>query len=59
MRNAAVINLRDLQMINWVWRAMRSRSGRLGHERPAGKALGIPNSLARLPCQGFTEIISI
>ena len=33
-RNPAAVNLRELRMINRVWLAMRSRSGRLGHERP-------------------------
>jgi hypothetical protein len=46
-------------MINRVWLAMRSRSGRLGHERPAGKALDIPSLPARLPCQDFIVIIFI
>ena len=36
-----------------VWLAMRSRSGRLGHERPAGKAFDIPSLPARSPRQAF------
>ena len=58
-KNAAAVNLRDLRMINRVWLAMKSRSGRLGHERPAGKAFDIPSLPARFPCQVFIEIISI
>jgi hypothetical protein len=58
-RNPAAVNLRELRMINRVWLAMRSRSGRLGHERPAGKAFDIPSLLARSPCQAFFLIIFI
>ena len=36
---------------------MKSRSGRLGHERPAVKAFNIPNLSAHLPYQGYIEII--
>ena len=58
-KNAAAVNLRDLRMINRVWLAMKSRSGRLGHERPASKDFDIPSLPARFPCQVFIEIISI
>ena len=58
-RNAAAVNLRDLWMINRVWLAMISRSGRLGHERPAGKDFDLSSLPARLLCQVFIEIISI
>jgi hypothetical protein len=44
-------------MIKRDWLAIRSRSGRLGHERPAGKAFDIPSLPARSPCQAFIVII--
>ena len=58
-RNPAAVNLRELRMINRVCLAIRSRSGRLGHERPAGKAFDIPSLPARSPCKAFIVIILI
>jgi len=52
-RKPAAENLRELRMINRVWLAIRSRSGRLGHERPAGEAFDIPSLPARSTCQSF------
>jgi hypothetical protein len=48
-----------LRMINRVWLAMRSRSGRLGHERPAGKAFDISSLPTRSTCQDFIVIVFI
>ena len=58
-RNPAAVHLRELRMINRVWLAMRSRSGRLGHERPEGKVFYIPSLPARSPCKAFIVIILI
>jgi hypothetical protein len=49
--------LPEWRMINRVWLAMSSRLGRLGHERPAGKAFDVQSLPARSPYQVFIMII--
>ena len=53
-RKPAAVNLREWRMIiNRVWLAIRSRSGRLAYVRTAGKAFDMPRLPARSPRQSF------
>ena len=55
-RKPAAVNLQDLRMTNRAWLAMRPRSDRLGHERPADEAFDRPSLPARSPYHAVSVI---